>query len=118
MGQLFGGGAHGLDDDGNGALLGIVVINGDGDALTVLIHTQDDELARLGLLGDQGRLDLVQRDCGTEGLFSDDAIHTIPSFPNDEIKRPVSCHIRITYIIIYEPEFVNPLTTIFSQIIH
>ena len=86
-GQLLGGGAHGLDNNGDGALLGIVVVDGDGDALAVLIHAEDDELARLGLLCDQGRLDLVQGHCGTEGLFSHDAIHTIPSFPNDEMKN-------------------------------
>ena len=79
--QLLRGGAHGLDDDGDGALLRVIVVDGDGDPLAVLIHAQDDELARLGLLGDQGCLDLVQGNGGTERLFSHDTIHTCSFFP-------------------------------------
>ena len=52
--ELLGGGAHGLDDDGDGALLAVIVMDGDGDTLAVLIHPQDDELARLCLLGHHG----------------------------------------------------------------
>ena len=57
--QLLSGGTHGLDDDGDCALLRVVVIDGDGNTLTHLIHAQDDELTRLSFLGDQGRLNLI-----------------------------------------------------------
>ena len=81
MAELLRGGAHRLDDDGDGTLLGVVGIDGDGDALALLVHPQDDELSRLGLLGDQRGLDLVQGDGGAQSLFSDDLVHMLPSFP-------------------------------------
>ena len=81
--QLLRGGANRLDDDGDGALLRVKIIDRNRDPLAVLIHPQDDELARLGLFGHQGCLDLIERDGGTEGLFSHNAIHSLPSFPND-----------------------------------
>ena len=52
--ELFGGGAHGLDNDGNGALFAVIAGNGQRDALARLVDAQDDELARLGLRGDLG----------------------------------------------------------------
>ena len=74
--QLLGGGAHGLDDNGHGALLAVIVVDRNGDALALLIHTQDNELARLRLLGDHRRFDLVQDHSGLQRFFSNDAIHT------------------------------------------
>ena len=68
--QQLGGQTHLLEDDGDGALLPVVVADGQGDALPVLIHPQNDKLARLGLLGDEGSLHLQQGDAGVENLFS------------------------------------------------
>ena len=57
-----GGAARGLHHDGDGALLTIPVRDGDGDALALLIQTEDDELAGLRVPGGQRRLDLEQAD--------------------------------------------------------
>ena len=75
MSELFGGGADRLHDDGNGALLTVEVVDGDGDAFTVFIDAQDDELAGLGLLCHHRRLDLVEGHGGLERFFLHDAIH-------------------------------------------
>ena len=93
MAELLCGGAHSLDDDGNSPFFGIVIVDSDGNTLAILIYAENDELARLGLLCDQRRFDFVQGHSGPECLFSDDTIHMIPSFPNDEIKT--------TYILPY-----------------
>ena len=60
--QHTGGLADGLDHDGNGTGLAVVIGNGQGNALAVLIQTQDDELAGQALLGDQRGLDDVLKD--------------------------------------------------------
>ena len=107
--QLLSGGTHGLDDDGDCALFGVVVIDGDGNTFTHLIHTQDDELTRLSLLGDQRRLDLIQSHSRPEFLFSHDTKHTLPSFPNPRI---LICDVvfskrHIVAILIYKSMAVN-----------
>ena len=76
-----GGGADDLDDDADGALLTIIIVDGQGDALAVLIHAQDDELAGLGLLGDHGSFDLKENDGRVERLFFYDTIHKSSFFP-------------------------------------
>ena len=73
--ELFGGGADRLYDDGDGALLPIVVVDGDGDSFTVFIDAQDDKLTGLGLLRYHRRLDLVESHGGLERFFFHDAIH-------------------------------------------
>ncbi len=78
--ELLGGRADGLHNDGNGALLAVVVMDRDGDAFAVFIDAQDDELAGLGLLCHHRRLDLIQDDGRLERFFSDDAIHSVTSF--------------------------------------
>ena len=80
--ELLGGGAHGLDDDGNGALFTVIVVDGDGDALAVFIHPQDDELAGLCLPGNHRSLDLIQDHGGFQRFFGHDAIHGRSFFPN------------------------------------
>ncbi len=75
MSELFGGGTDRLHDDGDGALLTVEVVDGDGDAFTVFIDAQDDELAGLGLLCHHRRLDLVEGHGGLERFFLHDAIH-------------------------------------------
>ena len=74
--ELLGGSAHGLDDNGHSALLAVVVVDGDGDALADLVHTQDDELPRLRLLRHHGGLDLIEDHGGLQRFFSDDTVHT------------------------------------------
>ena len=78
--QLHRGGAHGLNDDGDGSFLRVVGVNGNGDAFTVLVYAQDNELSGLGLFGHQGRLDLIEGHGGPKCLFSYDSVHTAPSF--------------------------------------
>ena len=80
--ELFRGGAHGLHDDGHGALFPIIVVDGDGDTLAVFIHTQDDELTRLRLPGHHGRLDLIQDHGRLQGCFRNNAVHMISSLPH------------------------------------
>ena len=67
--------------DGDGALFRVIGIDGDRDAFALFVHPEDDELSRLGLLGDQRGLNLVQGDGGAQSLFSDDFVHMLPSFP-------------------------------------
>ena len=74
--QLLGGGAHRLNDDGNGALLAVIVMDRNGDTLTILIHAQNDELAGLRLLGHHGCLDLIEDHSGFQRFLFHDAIHT------------------------------------------
>ena len=85
MGQLLSSGADRLDNDGDGSFFRVIVIDRDGDTLAVLIHPQNDELARLRFLGYQGSLNLIQGNGGTQGLFSHNTIHTFPSFTNGRI---------------------------------
>ena len=73
--HLLGGGAHDLGDDADRALLRVIVMDGQGDPLAVLIHTEDDELARLRLLGHQGSLDLKEDHRGLQGFLSHNAKH-------------------------------------------
>ena len=80
--ELLGGGAHGLDDDGNGALFTVIVVDGNGNALAVFIHPQDDELAGLCLPGNHRSLDLIQDHGGFQRFFGHDAIHGRSFFPN------------------------------------
>ena len=79
--ELFGGGAHGLDNDGDSALLAVIVMDGDGDTLAVFIHPQDDELAGLCLFGNHRSLDLIQDHGGFQRFFGHDAIHGRSFFP-------------------------------------
>ena len=74
--QLLGSGAHRLNDDGNGALLAVIVMDRNGDTLTILIHAQNDELAGLRLLGHHGCLDLIEDHSGFQRFLFHDAIHT------------------------------------------
>ena len=52
-------------------------MDGQGDPLAVLIHTEDDELARLRLLGHQGSLDLKEDHRGLQGFLSHNAKHPL-----------------------------------------
>ena len=78
--ELLGGSADSLDNNGNGTLFTVIIVNGNGDPFTVLIHAQDDKLAGLCFLGDHRRLDLVQDHGGLQSLFRHDTIHTLSSF--------------------------------------
>ena len=80
MAELFRRRAHGLDDDGDGALFRVVGVDGNGDAFALFVHPEDDELSRLGLLGDQRGLNLIQGDGGAQSLLSDDHVNMLPSF--------------------------------------
>ena len=57
VGQLDGGAAHQLVDDGDVALFPVIIGYGKGDALALFVHPQDDKLARLRLGSHPGRMD-------------------------------------------------------------
>ena len=61
MVQPFRGAAHDLKDDGNGALIPVEIGHGEGDALTLFIDAQNDELPRFRLAGNEGRIHFHQR---------------------------------------------------------
>ena len=82
VGELFRGGAHRLDNDGDGAFFRVIGVDGNGDPLALFVHPEDDELSRLGLLGDQRSLDLIQGDGGAKGFFSNNFVHSASFLPN------------------------------------
>lgn len=59
---------------------GSVSATGQRDSLALVVHTQDDELARLGALRNIGRLDLHQRDGAVEGSGFGNTVHTLTPF--------------------------------------
>ena len=69
--------ADDLEDDGNGALFPVEIGDREGDALPFLVHAQDDELPRLCLSGDEGRIHFHQRDGGVEFLLFNNFIHNL-----------------------------------------
>ena len=73
--ELFGRSADRLHDDRHSALFAVEIMDGDGDALTVLVDAQDDELAGFGLLCHHRCFDLVEDHGGLERFFFHDAIH-------------------------------------------
>ena len=83
--QLLGGSAHELEDDGDSALLPVIGGDGQGDALAVFIHAEDDELAGLALPGHGGGLDLHQGYGGVQNPFFYDPIHSVSSFHLDSV---------------------------------
>ncbi len=56
--KIFGSTANSLHDASNLAFIAIAVRDGDGDALAVLVHAQDDKLSRLVLAGNERGLDV------------------------------------------------------------
>ena len=80
--ELHSGGANRLNNDGDGALFGIIGVDGDGDTLAVFIRPQDDELTGLSFFGNEGRFDLIESYGGPQCLFSHDSVHIgVSSFP-------------------------------------
>ena len=75
VGQQLGGQTHLLEDNSNGALLPVIVGDGQRDALPLLIQAQDDKLPGPGLLGNERGLYLQQGDAGVEYLFPYDLYH-------------------------------------------
>ena len=73
--ELFRGSTHSLDNDGDSSLVRVIVIDGNRNPLSLFVHPQNDELAGLGLLSHQRRLDLVQCYSGPELFFSYDTKH-------------------------------------------
>src|SRR5699024_5764052 len=81
--QLDGGVAHDLEDDIHRAGLPVVAGNGQGDALAVLQRADDDELPRLRIAGDQGRLDAELGHGRVQGDLLCDPVHGENSFIYD-----------------------------------
>lgn len=52
--EFHSGGANRLNNDGDGALFGIIGVDGDGDTLAVFIRPQDDKLTGLSIFGNEG----------------------------------------------------------------
>ena len=57
--ELFRGSTYSLDNDGDSSLVRVIVIDGNRNPLSLFVHPQNDELAGLGLLGNQRGLDLI-----------------------------------------------------------
>ena len=57
-----GGVARGLHHNGNGALFPVISSHGNGNALTLLVQTEDDELACGGVFCHQRSFDFEQAD--------------------------------------------------------
>ena len=60
--EALGGTADDLENDGDGAPFSVEIGDREGDALPFFIDAQDDELPRLRLAGDEGRLHFHERD--------------------------------------------------------
>nr|DAY59144.1 MAG TPA: hypothetical protein [Caudoviricetes sp.] len=110
MVQLFRGGAHDLENNGHSARFPIEIRHGQGNAFPFLVHSQDDELTRLRLTGDEGGLDLHPGDGGIEHLFFHDAVHRQNSFgtgmpPEKTASRRQSC--KLSPIIEEKPGYFN-----------
>ena len=67
--QGQGGGAYQLEYDGNGTGFAVIAGDGEGDAFSLLVHTEDDKLAGLGAAGYQGGLHDHPGDGGVEGFL-------------------------------------------------
>ena len=80
--EFHSGGANRLNNDGDGALFGIIGVDGDGDTLAVFVRPQDDELTGLSFFGNEGCFDLIESHGGPQCLFSHDSVHIgVSSFP-------------------------------------
>ena len=71
----FGGVADLLVDDGHRAAHGVCSRDGQRNALSVFVHTQDDELPRLRFFRDVGRLHLHERDRFMQRTLGYDSVH-------------------------------------------
>ena len=74
--ELHGTCADNLENDRNGAGFAAKPGDGQGDALPLFIHAQNDELPRFGFSRDERRLHFHERDGWIEFFFSNDLIHT------------------------------------------
>ena len=77
MCELLGGGTHHLEDDLDRAGQRIRAGYRQGDALTLLVHAEDDELPRLGLSRHERRLDLKLDHRGVQDPFICNSVHSI-----------------------------------------
>ena len=72
--------ADDLEDDLDGTFLLIAASDSQRDALAFAVHAENDELARLGFSGNEGRLNLHLGDGWIQSLFSHDFVHIAFSF--------------------------------------
>ncbi len=86
-----------LDDQRDGAGLGVVVGDGQRDALAVLVHEHDDELAGLVLARDLGGLDDVALEGGCDLFFGNDLSHWAPS--KKRRRGPAGCDRSILHTL-------------------
>ena len=101
--QLFSGGTHRLNNDGNSALFTVIVMDRNGDTLTILIHAQNDELAGLRLFRHHGGLDLIENHSGFQRFLFHDAIHTYSLISVFSFPAPFSQEMPLTLFILSRP---------------
>ena len=101
--QLFSSGTHRLNNDGNGTLLAVIVMDRNGDTLTILIHAQNDELSGLRLLGHHGCLDLIEDHGRFQRFLFHDAIHTYSLISVFSFPAPFSQEVPVTLFILSRP---------------
>jgi hypothetical protein len=72
--SLYGGEADFLENEGDGALVGVPCDEGEGDAFAVFVYAEDDELSGFGFLGYVGGGDGYLLDLGCELGFGEDFV--------------------------------------------
>ena len=77
--QLHRGASDHLIDDRNGTRLAVIIRNGQRHALTVLMRTENDELARFRLAGNKRRFYHHLGNRRIQTLFPDDLKHELTS---------------------------------------
>ena len=76
--ELHGGGAHGLEDDRNGALLRVGVGDGERNALShLLVDHENDELTGLTFARNERGLQLHLKNIVRELTLGDDFVHDV-----------------------------------------
>ena len=88
--QGQGRAAHLLEDDGDGPVLLVRAGDGQRDALSILIHTQDDELPGLRLGSHQGRMDGDLTDLRREHLLLHNLILLFHGFSSSNRIQPAA----------------------------
>ena len=73
--ELGGGGAHGLNDQSDGALLYVAACNRQGHTFAFLVHADNHEMAGLAGFGNQRSLDVETEDFFAELNFLNNLVH-------------------------------------------
>ena len=130
LGELQRRRAYGLEDERDRAFVRTSIGDGEGNALAELvIDHEDDELARLALLGDEGSFHVHAEDVFGKLSFCDDAVHdcldstndflnSIPNFTRTrrtKMHRP-RCRVVVTRLFIMYTFYCVPFYTLLCPV--